>query len=382
MKRAIVIVLDSVGIGHAPDAEHFGDLGANTLCNTVQATGLELPNLARLGLGNINQVDCIEPIEEPIASFGRMFEVSQGKDTTIGHWELAGLQIDKPLPTYPEGFPPEVMEAFHEAIGRDSLVNLPYSGTEIIAKYGAEHMETGKPIVYTSNDSVFQIAAHEEIIPIQELYEMSEKARAILTGDHAVARVIARPFIGQPGEFTRTSNRKDFSLNPFEETILDQLKAAGYDVISVGKIEDIYNGQGITAGNHIDSNLDGILTTIERMKQPFEGLLFTNLVDFDAKYGHRRNPEGYAEALKEFDDHLPQIIDAMEMEDLLILTADHGNDPTYKGTDHTREAVPILIYGKQRQAKELGDLTGFYHLAATLADYFVVKGTGLGESLL
>lgn len=382
MKRAIVIVLDSVGIGHAPDADKFGDLGANTLCNTLDATGVELPNLARLGLGNIHQVDCIEPEAEPIASFGRLFEVSQGKDTTIGHWELAGLQIDRPLPTYPEGFPIEVMDAFHEAIGGESLVNKPYSGTEIIAEYGEEHMRTGKPIVYTSNDSVFQIAAHEEIIPIKKLYEMSQQARAILKDEHAVARVIARPFVGEPGNFTRTANRKDFSLDPFEETILDQLKAAGYDVISVGKIEDIYNGHGITAGNHIDSNLDGILQTIELMKQPFEGLLFTNLVDFDAKYGHRRNPAGYAAALKEFDDHLPQIIDAMEMEDILILTADHGNDPTFQGTDHTREAVPILIYGKQRPAKELGDHHGFYALAATLADYFVVKGTGRGESLL
>lgn len=382
MKRAIVIILDSVGIGHAPDAAAFGDEGANTLCNTVNATGLKLPQLSRLGLGNINQVDCLEGVDEPIASYGRMFEVSQGKDTTIGHWEIAGLKIDRPLPTYPDGFPPEVMDAFHAAIGQVSLVNKPYSGTEIIAEYGEEHIRTGHPIVYTSNDSVFQIAAHEDVIPVEQLYDMCRQARAILTGEHAVARVIARPFVGTPGNFTRTANRKDFSLSPFEDTILDQLKSAGYDVISVGKIEDIYNGQGITASHHIDSNLDGIKQTIELMKQPFEGLLFTNLVDFDAKYGHRRNPRGYADALLEFDQFVPEIIAAMEMDDLLIITADHGNDPTYHGTDHTREAVPVLVYGKQRSAKALGDITGFYAVAASLADYFVVRGTGRGESLL
>ena len=382
MKRAIVIVLDSVGIGHAPDAEAFGDLGADTLCNTVKATGVELPNMTRLGLGNINGVDCIDPQDEPAAAYGRMIEVSQGKDTTIGHWELAGLQIDHPLPTYPDGFPAEVMDAFHQAIGRESLVNKPYSGTEIIAEYGEEHMRTGKPIVYTSNDSVFQIAAHEDVIPIEQLYDMCQKARDILTGEHAVTRVIARPFIGQPGKFQRTANRRDYSLSPFEDTVLDQLKASGYEVISVGKIEDIYNGQGITSGHHIDSNLDGIKQTIELMKTTFQGLLFVNLVDFDAVYGHRRNPQGYADALRQFDDYLPEIIDSMEMEDLLIITADHGNDPTFHGTDHTRETVPILIYGKQHPSKNLGDIKGFYALAATLADYFVVKGTGRGESLL
>lgn len=382
MKRAIVIILDSVGIGQAPDAEQFGDTSANTLCNTVRETGLSLPNLQALGLGNIVDLDCLTKVHEPKASYGRMIEVSQGKDTTIGHWEIAGLQIDKPLPVYPDGFPREVMDAFHEAIGRESLVNLPYSGTEVIAEYGEEHMRTGKPIVYTSNDSVFQIAAHEEVIPIEELYDMCLKARAILTGDHAVARVIARPFVGEVGNFTRTSNRKDFSLSPFGETILDQLKSAGYDVISVGKIEDIYNGQGITQAHHIDSNLDGILQTIELMKQPFQGLLFTNLVDFDAKYGHRRNPQGYADALSEFDAHLPDVLAEMQAEDLLIITADHGNDPTFRGTDHTRETVPVLVYQKQSSAKDLGKITGFYAVSETLADYFQVRGTGLGESLL
>lgn len=382
MKRAIIIVLDSVGIGLAPDAEQFGDAGTNTLCNIVRETGLELPHLTSLGLGNIVDLDCLAPVENPKGSYGRMIEVSQGKDTTIGHWEIAGLQIDRPLPTYPDGFPQDVMDAFHQAIGRTSLVNRPYSGTEVIAEYGEEHMRTGQPIVYTSNDSVFQIAAHEDIIPIEELYAMSRKARDILTGEHALARVIARPFVGEPGNFTRTSNRKDFSLSPFDETILDQLKAAGYDVISVGKIEDIYNGHGITEAHHIDSNLDGILQTIERMKQPFQGLLFINLVDFDAKYGHRRNPQGYADALKEFDDYLPQILDALAPEDLLIITADHGNDPTYQGSDHTRETVPVLVYGKQRHARSLGRIHGFFAVAQTLADFFQVRGTGRGESLL
>lgn len=382
MKRAIVIILDSVGIGHAPDAAAFGDEGSNTLCHTVEGSGVSLPNLADLGIGNINQVDCIESTDEPMASFGRMIELSKGKDTTIGHWEIGGLKIDRPFPVYPEGFPAEVMDAFHKAIGKQSLVNKPYSGTVLLEDWGEEHMKTGLPLVYTSSDSVFQIAAHEDIIPLEELYDMSEKARQILTGDHAVARVISRPFVGEPGNFTRTSNRRDFSLNPFEPTILDHLNEHGYDVIGVGKIGDIYNDQGISQSIHTDSNLDGIQKIIQEMKKPFRGLLFANLVDFDAKFGHRRNVQGYADALKEFDDHLPEILSLMQPDDLLIITADHGNDPSYKGTDHTRETVPLLIYQPAGEAKDLGDVQGFFHVAATLADYFELAAMPRGKSLL
>lgn len=382
MKRAIVIILDSVGIGHAPDALAFGDEGSHTLCHTLKNSGIHLPNLADLGLGNIHGVDCLEPTDEPLASHGRMIELSRGKDTTIGHWEIAGLQIDHPFPVYPEGFPPEIMQAFHEAIGMQSLVNKPYSGTVLLDEWGEEHLKSGLPLVYTSSDSVFQIAAHEEVIPLETLYEMCEKARGILKGEHAVARVIARPFVGTPGHFTRTSNRRDFSLSPFEPTVLDHLKDHGYAVIGIGKIGDIYNDQGITQSLHTDSNLDGIHKIIQTMKKPFHGLLFANLVDFDAKFGHRRNIQGYAEALKEFDNHLPEILSLLQADDLLIITADHGNDPSYKGTDHTRECVPLLIYHPNKTPRDLGDVHGFFHVAATLVEYFSLEKMPLGKSLL
>lgn len=382
MKRATMIILDSVGIGHAPDEKQFGDVGVHTLCHALKDSDIKLPNLTALGLGNIEGVSCMKEHQEPMAIFGRLYPLSQGKDTTIGHWEIAGLQVDEPLPTYPDGFPNEVMDAFEKAIGRETLVNKPYSGTVVLDEYGQEHMETGKPIIYTSNDSVFQIAAHEEVIPLDELYEMCEKAREILTGEHAVARVIARPFVGEPGDFTRTANRRDYSLSPFSETILDELKAASYDVIAIGKIEDIYNGSGVTESMHTSSNLDGIEKTIERMKQPYHGLIFTNLVDFDAKFGHRRDPKGYANALKEFDDHLPTIIQSLGEEDLLIITADHGNDPLYQGTDHTREMVPLLIYGPKIKARSFGTKAGFFNIANTLADFFDIETASKGESLL
>lgn len=380
--KAILIVLDSLGIGHAEDAAAFGDEGAHTLCNIVNATGANFPHLQALGLGNIEEVDCLEKAANPLASFGSLSELSKGKDTTIGHWEIAGLLIDRPFPTYPQGFPDEIMKAFEEAIGKETLVNLPYSGTEILKDYGEEHLRTGKPIVYTSSDSVFQIAAHEDVIPPEELYEYCRIARALLVGNHQVARVIARPFVGEAGNFVRTGNRRDFSVNPFSETILDQLKAAGKDVVAIGKIEDIYNGVGITESFHSGSNEEGIALTLEHMKKDYEGLIFTNLVDFDAKYGHRRDPQGYANAIKVFDDALPDILESMGEDDLLILTADHGNDPTYRGTDHTRERIPVLIYGKKRPAKALGNHKGFFYLAQTLADYFGLAGTGRGESLL
>lgn len=382
MKKATLIILDSVGIGHAPDEEKFGDKGVHTLCHALEGSEYKLPHLRELGLGNIEGVNCLEPMDEPMGTYGRLYPLSQGKDTTIGHWELAGLQVDEPLPTYPDGFPKEVMDTFEKAIGRETLVNKPYSGTVVIDEFGKEHMETGKPIIYTSNDSVFQIAAHEDIIPIEELYDMCKKAREILTGEHAVARVIARPFVGEPGNFTRTSNRHDYSLSPFGETILDELKAATYDVIAIGKIEDIFNGQGVTESLHTSSNMDGIEKTIKRMQEPYNGLIFTNLVDFDAKFGHRRNPKGYADALKEFDDKLPEIIQALGDDDLLMITADHGNDPRYKGTDHTREMVPLLIFTKKGKGNDFGTKAGFFNVANTLADFFGIETKSKGESLL
>ncbi|WP_459128825.1 phosphopentomutase [Guggenheimella bovis] len=382
MKRAIVIVLDSFGIGNSPDADQFNDTGANTLKHIEESVGLKLPNLSRLGLSEIDGVDALGHTE-PMGSYARLFEVSNGKDTTIGHWELMGLSIERPFPVYPNGFPEDVMKTFEEAVGRKTLVNKPYSGTEILNDYGEEHMKTGMPIVYTSSDSVFQIACHEEVVPLEELYSMCEKAREILRGEHAVARVIARPFVGSKEEgFTRTSNRRDFSLDPFEDTVLNKLQKSGKDVIGVGKISDIFNGSGITKSIHTDNNEDGILKTIDVMKKDFDGLLFTNLVDFDAQYGHRRNPKGYRDALELFDSYLPEILKNMREEDLLILTADHGNDPTYRGTDHTREAVPVLLYKKNMKAENKGTKKGFFHVAKTLEAFFELPDHFPGVSLL
>jgi phosphopentomutase len=312
-----------------------------------------------------------------------MKEKSNGKDTTTGHWEIAGLQIDTPFKTFPGGFPDEVIKTFEDQIGRKTLCNKPASGTVILEELGKEHMDTGYPIVYTSADSVFQIAAHEDIIPVAELLEMCRIARVLLMGEHQVARVIARPFIGVPGNFERTPNRRDFSLNPFGETILDKLKQEHYDVIAVGKIVDIFNGQGVTEDIHTISNMDGVDQTIKFMKQQNNGLIFTNLVDFDAKFGHRRNVEGYKNALEDFDKRLPEILEAMETEDLLMITADHGNDPTFKGTDHTREMVPLLVYGKTlTQSVDLGIRDTFADIAATISDFFNVENPGSGTSFL
>ncbi|GAB6139164.1 phosphopentomutase [Halanaerobaculum tunisiense] len=382
INRATVIVLDSVGIGALPDADQFGDEGVATLPHiAAEVDSLELPNLEELGLGKIIQLDGIGNVSNPQAALGRMAEKSNGKDTTTGHWELAGLISQEPFPTYPEGFPAEVMDQFHEAIGRQSLGNRPASGTVIIEELGAEHLETGKPIVYTSADSVFQIAAHEEVIPVEELYEICQKAREILTGKHAVARVIARPFVGELGDFTRTANRKDFSLTPPEDTVLDHLKEAGQEVMAVGKIENIFAGQGITSAVHTADNMDGVDKTIDYLRQDNSGLIFANLVDFDQKYGHRRDPAGYAQALEKFDRRLPEIIEELNDDDLLIITADHGCDPTYQGTDHTREYVPLLVYGTNiSPGVELGTRDTFSDLAATIADIFDIKGTGNGIS--
>lgn len=382
MKRAIVIVLDSLGVGNAPDAAAFNDEGSNTLGSIVsEFPDIHAPNLAELGLFNIEGLPA-RPHPEPIGMYGRLAPVSQGKDTTIGHWELMGLQVDSPLPTYPEGFPQDVIDAFVEKTGRGVLCNRPYSGTEVIKAYAEEQKESGKWIVYTSNDSVFQIAAHEEVIPLEELYSACLIAREILSGEHAVARVIARPFIGEEGEYTRTPNRRDFSLNPFTPTVLDNIKEAGLDVVAIGKIEDIYNGSGITDAVHTKSNEDGMLQTMAVMEEGFDGLLFTNLVDFDALYGHRRNVLGYKKAIEAFDVKLGRLLEKLEEDDLLILTADHGNDPGFGGTDHTREMVPAILYRKGSAPANLGTKTGFFHIGQTVADYLGVPGTGLGESLL
>ncbi|MCP4425550.1 MAG: phosphopentomutase [Chloroflexi bacterium] len=383
VNRVIVIVLDSVGIGELPDAAAFGDVGSNTLGNIARVTGgLNLPNLEKMGLANIAIAQGVNPQIEPTAAYGRMAEVSPGKDTTTGHWELMGVQLKRPFPTYPNGFPPGVIGLFEGMIGMTALGNYPASGTVIIEELGAEHMRTGQPIVYTSADSVFQIAAHEETIPIDELYEMCQTARDILRGEHEVGRVIARPFIGEPGQFTRTANRHDYSVVPPEPTLLDNLKEAGLMTYAVGKINDIFAKQGVTDTVSTADNMDGVTKTVAAMRnQADRGLIFTNLVDFDAKFGHRNNPRGYRDALEAFDRRLPEILDAMNDDDILIITADHGNDPTFPGTDHTREYVPILIAGKPALAgANIGVRASFADLAATIADTLGVEPTPAGQS--
>ncbi len=382
IKRVILFILDSVGIGALPDAEEFGDVGSNTLGNIIKATGgINLPNLQALGLGNIEGIDGVEAVAQPTGAYGRSEEISSGKDTTTGHWEIAGIHTKEPFRTFPDGFPKEVMDRFEKEIGRGSLGNYAASGTVIIEELGKEHMETGKPIVYTSADSVFQIAAHEEIIPIDELYRMCEIAREIMRGDFALARIIARPFIGEPGNFSRTHRRKDYSLDPSGKTVLDYLKDDGQEVVGVGKIEDIFNGKGITQSVHTESNMDGVDQTLNMMKKFPTGLIFTNLVDFDMKFGHRRDPEGYRKALEEADARLPEMMEMMTDDDLLIVTADHGNDPTYKGSDHTREYVPILVAGAQVKAgAEIGTRRTFADIASTISEMLNTKDTGIGTS--
>ncbi|MBK6324510.1 MAG: phosphopentomutase [Chloroflexi bacterium] len=383
INRVIVIVLDSVGIGELPDAADFGDVGSHTLGNTAVAVGgLNVPNLTQMGLGNIAILQGVNPQTAPTAVYGKMAEVSAGKDTTTGHWELMGVQLARPFPLYPNGFPPDVMDRFEAEIGRGTLGNYPASGTVILDELGAEHMATGKPIIYTSGDSVFQIAAHEDIIPIDELYRMCHIARAILRGEHEVSRVIARPFVGQPGSFTRTANRHDFSVVPPQPTLLDALKEAGLMVYAVGKINDIFVGQGITDYVYTQDNNDGVDKTLAAIRDRRErGLIFTNLVDFDAQFGHRNNPQGYADALAEFDQRLPEILAALAADDLLVITADHGNDPTTPSTDHSREYVPILLTGAGvKTAVNLGVRSTFADLAATIADVLGVELTFPGQS--
>lgn len=378
--RVIIIVLDSVGVGELPDAADFGDAGSNTLGNIAARVNLKLPIMARLGLGNIIPLKGIAPVGSPTAAYGKMASKSAGKDTTSGHWELAGLILEKPFPLYPHGFPPEIIEPFERAIGRKVLGNKPASGTVIIEELGAEHMRTGCPIVYTSADSVFQIAAHEDVIPVEELYRYCKIARRLLTGEHAVGRVIARPFIGEPGHFIRTDRRQDFSLEPPRPTLLDAVVNAGLQVMAVGKIKDIFAGRGISRWIHTHDNMDGIDQTCNFMREGGRGLIFTNLVDFDMRYGHRNDVTGYAEALEAFDRRLPELIEALNEGDVLVITADHGCDPTTPSTDHSREYVPLLIYGDKIRKINIGVRPTFADLGATVAEMLDVPYDLAGES--
>ena len=380
MKRVFLIVLDSFGIGALPDAEKFGDKGVNTLASCAQSDKLIIPNMRKLGLGNIEGV-AIGKEENPIGAYGRMAEKSMGKDTTIGHWEISGIVSENPLPTYPEGFPEEVLEPFRKATGRGVLANAPWSGTAVIEEYGKQHMETGDLIVYTSADSVFQIAAHEEIVPPEQLYEYCRMARKILQGKHGVGRVIARPFVGAPGSFKRTANRHDFSLEPTGKTMLDAIKEAGMASIGVGKINDIFAGVGTSEHVYNTSNANGMEHTDHYAAKDFNGLCFVNLVDFDMSFGHRRDIDGYANALSEFDAWLGDFMKKMGEEDVLLITADHGCDPGYTATtDHTREYVPILCYGKSVKPVNLGTRQSFADIAATVTDLLGVEYTTPGVS--
>jgi len=382
MNRAILIVLDSCGIGELPDASGYGDQGSNTIANTARAVGgLRLPNLEKLGLGNIHDISGVAPQKNPLASFGKMAEVSPGKDSTTGHWEIAGLILDRPFPVYPHGFPKDIIEEFEKAIGKRILWNKPASGTEIIEKLGEKHIRTGRPIVYTSADSVFQVAAHQKIIPVEKLYDMCEKAREILKGKHGVGRVIARPFVGGPGSFQRTEKRKDYSLTPPGKTILDILKENNYQVVGIGKIEQLFAGRGLTESFHTKNNMDGMDKLAKSIQEEIKGLVFINLIDFDMLWGHRNNYKDFARGLEEFDLWLPQFLRLLKEDDLLIITADHGCDPTTPSTDHSREYVPLLVYGKKIKAGvNLGTRKCFCDVAKTLAEIFEVKGTENGKS--
>ena len=383
MKRVFLIVLDSFGIGEMEDAAEYGDRGTNTLRSVASSSKFDMPNMGEMGLFNIDGVDCREKVAAPLARIARMREASKGKDTTIGHWEIAGVLSGQPLPTYPGGFPQEVLEQFSAAVGRGVLCNRPYSGTEVIKDYGDEHVKTGKLIVYTSADSVFQIAAHEDVVPVETLYEYCKIARGILQGEHGVGRVIARPFVGSNGNYTRTSGRHDFSLEPPAVTMLDQLKEAGRDVISVGKIKDIFAGKGITEYVYTKGNAEGIDRTLEYMKRDFEGLCFVNLVDYDMLYGHRNDVDGYAAALTYFDRRLPELLELLRDEDILMITADHGCDPGYTvSTDHSREHTPFIMYGSSVQPANLGTRDTFADIGATVLDYFGIQPAFSGTSML
>lgn len=382
MKRVFLIVLDSFGIGEMEDAADYGDQGTNTLRSVASSPAFDMPNMGALGLFNIDGVECRDKVSAPLARIARMKEASKGKDTTIGHWEIAGIVSEKPLPTYPDGFPKEVLDAFSAATGRGVLCNRPYSGTEVIRDYGDEHVRSGKLIVYTSADSVFQIAAHEDVVPVETLYEYCRQARRILQGEHGVGRVIARPFVGTSGSYVRTAGRHDFSLEPPAVTMLDQLKAAGHDVISVGKIKDIFAGRGITEYVYTKGNEEGIGRTLEYMDKEFDGLCFVNLVDYDMLYGHRNDVDGYAAALTYFDRRLPELLAGLRDEDILMLTADHGCDPGYTvSTDHSREHTPFLMYGRAVSPANLGTRDTFADIGATVLDYFGIKPEFDGTSM-
>lgn len=364
INRVFLIVLDSVGVGFLPDAEAYGDLGANTLGHIGEAVNLSLPNMQALGLGNIIPIKGVDPTTTPKAAWGKAKSKSKGKDTTIGHWEIAGIIKDSPLPTWPQGIPLEISQAFEQKIGRKTLANSVASGTEIIAQFGDEHVKTGFPICYTSADSVFQIAAHESIVPLEQLYQWCSIARSMLD----VGRVIARPFTGTSDNYQRTANRHDYSLEPPGITILDKLFNAGQKVVSIGKISDIFAGRGISENYPVKSNKEGIEKTIELSQQKDSGLVFTNLVDFDMKYGHRRDVKGYRDALEEFDTFLPQLLNLLREDELVIITADHGCDPIFKGTDHTREHIPLLVYGPQVKPENLGTRESFSDIASSISD--------------
>ena len=381
MKRVFLIVLDSFGIGQMPDAPAFGDVNVNTLASCARSEHLHIPNMIAAGLGNIDGVTCLPKTDAPTGAYARLTERSMGKDTTIGHWEIAGIVSPDPLPTYPEGFPEEVLAPFRAATGRGVLANAPWSGTAVIDTFGEEHMKTGDLIVYTSADSVFQIAAHEDIVPPEQLYEYCRIARNILQGKHGVGRVIARPFVGTPGNFKRTANRHDFSLEPSGDTLLDVLAKSGKASIGVGKIYDIFAGRGTTDHVYNQSNANGMEHTLHYADQDFEGLCFVNLVDFDMNFGHRRDIDGYAKALSEFDVWLPSLLSKLGDEDIVMITADHGCDPGYAATtDHTREYVPLLILGKQVKPVNLGTRSSFADIAATTAQLLNVSLDTPGES--
>jgi len=384
INRIIVIVLDSVGVGELPDAAEYGDIGSNTVGNIVRVSGgIDVPHLNGLGMGKIDGIDYLPVPQNIEGSYGRMAEVSKGKDTITGHWEIAGLQLKYPFPTYPQGFSKDILEKFEKLTGRGVLANCVASGTEIIKEYGEEHMKTGRLIIYTSADSVFQIAAHEDIVPIDELYRICQIARDMLQGESMVGRVIARPFLGQPGNFARTTNRRDFAAEPTSDTILDKMKQKGLDVIAVGKIEDIFSKKGITEAEHTKSNMNGVDVTLEYMKKQNKGIIFTNLVDFDMLFGHRNNVEGYKQALEEFDKRLPEIMSSMRADDLLIITADHGCDPTTSSTDHSREYIPVVLYGQNiKKDVNIGTRKTFSDLASTIADIFGIENVFPGESFL
>ena len=383
--RTILIVLDSVGIGELPDAAEFLDEGSNTLINIKKAVPeMNLPNMNRIGLSSIDGAELLadEKVENTSGSYGKMLEVSKGKDTTIGHWEIAGVIVEKPMPTYPNGFPKELIEEFEKRIGIESIGNYASSGTAILDELGEEHVKTGKVIVYTSADSVFQVAAHEDVVPVDELYRICQIARDMLVGEHAMSRVIARPFLGSAGNYTRTRNRKDFSLEPPSKTMLDCIKDANKNVWAVGKIEDIFAGCGITDTVHIEGNMDGVDKTLEYMDREGEGLIFVNLVDFDMLFGHRNDSKGYAEALMEFDKRIPEIQAKMKNDDILLITADHGCDPTTESTDHSREYIPILAYGTNIASKNLHIRDTFADISATVLEYLQIPSELKGTSFL